>query len=169
MKTRVLALLLPALLAACGWAGGSAEAREKSGTENAAENISGNVTENTPESDAATPGGELRDGVEVLSFHARKRCPTCRAIEQLTREVVAGEFAAQLADGTLRLHVAEISEEPELAERYRVTWSSLLVCRRSNGQEQVVDLTRTAFAHARTAPDLFRQELKEQIEQMLRR
>lgn len=165
MKARVFALLLPALLAACGWTGGSAEAREKSGTENVAENIS----ENTPESDAATPGGELRDGVEVLSFHTRKRCPTCRAIEQLTREVVAGEFAAQLADGSLRLHVAEISEEPELAERYRVTWSSLLVCRRSNGQEQVVDLTRTAFAHARTAPDLFRQELKEQIEQMLRR
>lgn len=165
MKTRVFALLLPALLAACGWAGGSAEAREKSGTGSAAENI----PENTPESDAATPGGELRDGVEVLSFHARKRCPTCRAIEQLTREVVAGEFAAQLADGTLRLHVAEISEEPELAERYRVTWSSLLVCRRSDGQEQVVDLTRTAFAHARTAPDLFRHELKEQIEQMLRR
>lgn len=165
MKARVFTLLLPALLAACGWTGGSAEAREKSGTENAVENIS----ENTPESDAATPGGELRDGVEVLSFHARKRCPTCRAIEQLTREVVAGEFAAQLADGSLRLHVAEISEEPELAERYRVTWSSLLVCRRSNGQEQVVDLTRTAFAHARTAPDLFRQELKEQIEQMLRR
>lgn len=164
MKTRVFALLLTTLFAACGWAGSSADAREKSGTGdtvNAAENISRN--------DAASPDGKQRDGVEVLSFHARKRCPTCRAIEQLTREVVAGEFAAQLADSTLRLHVAEISEEPELAERYRVTWSSLLVCRRSNGQEQVVDLTRTAFAHARTAPDLFRQELKEQIEQMLRR
>ena len=38
-----------------------------------------------------------------------------------------------------------------------------------NGEEQVVDLTRFAFAHARTDADLFRRELKARIEQLLAR
>ena len=52
----------------------------------------------------------MTDGVEVLSFHTKKRCPTCVAIEQLTREVIETEFAAQLADGSLALRVTDITE-----------------------------------------------------------
>lgn len=137
MKNRVFTLLLLALMTACGGRGSSS---------------------------AASPQ-EQPDGVEVLSFHTKKRCPTCRAIEQLTREVVEQE----VADGTLRLHVAEITEEEELAVRYEVAWSSLLLSHRHNGEEQVVDLTRFAFAHARTDADLFRRELKARIEQLLAR
>lgn len=65
--------------------------------------------------------------VEVLSFHTRRRCPTCRAIEQLTREVVSKTFARQVADSLLVLRVVEIDAESELSERYRVAWSSLLL------------------------------------------
>ena len=133
MKNRVFTLLLLALMTACGGRGSSS---------------------------AASPQ-EQPDGVEVLSFHTKKRCPTCRAIEQLTREVVEQEFADEVADGTLRLH--------ELAVRYEVAWSSLLLSHRHNGEEQVVDLTRFAFAHARTDADLFRRELKARIEQLLAR
>lgn len=139
MKNRVFTLLLLALMTACGGRGSSS---------------------------AASPQ-EQPDGVEVLSFHTKKRCPTCRAIEQLTREVVEQEFADEAADGTLRLHVAEITEEEELAVRYEVAWSSLLLSHRHNGEEPVVDLTRFAFAHARTDADLFRRELKARIEQLL--
>lgn len=96
--------------------------------------------------------GTQADGVEVLSFHAKRRCATCVAIEKLTREVVAENFAPQVADGKLRLRVIDISEDEASAERYEVTWSSLLLCRRDGGSEQVNDLTRFAFAKARTAP-----------------
>lgn len=112
------------------------------------------------DSPAQTPGR-----VEVLSFHGRQRCPTCRAIEQLTREVVEGEFAREVADGTVVLRVVEIEAEPALAERYRVVWSSLLL----QGRDTVVDLTRRAFDTARRRSDEFRATLRSEIENLLER
>lgn len=108
-----------------------------------------------------------QNGVEVLSFHAKKRCPTCIAIEQLTREVVESEFATQLADSSLVLRVVDIAENEELADQYEITWSALLVNRYKDGKESVTDLTRFAFANARKNPEKFKAELKAQIEKML--
>ena len=103
--------------------------------------------------------------VEVLSFHTRRRCPTCRAIEQLTREVVSKTFARQVADSLLVLRVVEIEAEPELSERYRVAWSSLLL----QGRDTVVNLTRRAFDTARKRPEEFRATLRYEIENLLAR
>ena len=103
--------------------------------------------------------------VEVLSFHTRRRCPTCRAIEQLTREVVSKTFARQVADSLLVLRVVEIDAEPELSERYRVAWSSLLL----QGRDTVVNLTRRAFDTARKRPEEFRATLRYEIENLLAR
>lgn len=138
MKNRVFTLLLLTLMTACGGRGSSSR---------------------------LAAGTARRSGGAVVPH--QKRCPTCRAIEQLTREVVEQEFAEEVADGTLRLRIAEITEEEELAARYEVAWSSLLLSHRHNGEEQVVDLTRFAFTHARTDADLFRRELKARIEQLL--
>lgn len=107
------------------------------------------------------------DGVEVLSFHTKKRCPTCIAIERLAREVVEKEFATQLADGKLVFRVVDSSVDEALADKYEVTWSSLLVTRHKNGGESVNDLTKFAFAHARTNPEKFKAELKREIEKLL--
>ena len=107
------------------------------------------------------------NGVEVLSFHTKQRCPTCVAIEQLTRKVVETDFAAQLADGTLVFRVVDISAEEAFADKYEVTWSSLLVNRHKEGAESVNDLTKFAFANARTNPDKFRAELKATIGKLL--
>lgn len=114
---------------------------------------------------AARPA--MADGVEVLSFHTKKRCPTCVAIERLTREVVETDFAAALADGSLRLRVACIAEEEALADKYEVVWSSLLVVRCADGEERVSDLTQLAFATARTDSARFRAALKAEIEKLL--
>ena len=107
------------------------------------------------------------NGVEVLSFHTKQRCPTCVAIERLTREVVETDFAAQLADNTLTLRVVDISEDEALADKYEIAWSALLVNRHKDGAESVTDLTKFAFANARTNPDKFKAELKDQIEKQL--
>ena len=107
------------------------------------------------------------DGVEVLSFHTKKRCPTCIAIEQLAREVVEKDFAAQLADGKLVFRVVDSSEDEVLADKYEVTWSSLLVIRHKSSGESVNDLTKFAFATARTNPEKFKAELKAEIEKFL--
>lgn len=107
------------------------------------------------------------EGVEVLSFHARKRCPTCTAIERLTRETIETRFATQLADGALALRVVDIGAQEALADEYGVTWSSLLVVRRKDGRETVDDLTSFAFANARTNPEKFKAELEARIERLL--
>lgn len=105
---------------------------------------------------------------EVLSFHGKQRCATCIAIEKLTREVVQQDFAKAIADGRLRLRVVDISKEEALADRYQVTWSSLLVSKWSHGKEKVNDLTEFAFANARRNPELFKARLKAEITKQLR-
>lgn len=109
----------------------------------------------------------MADGVEVLSFHTKQRCPTCIAIERLTREVVETDFAAQLADRRLVFRILDISENEALADKYEITWSSLLVNRSENGVSSVNDLTKFAFANARTNPEKFKAELKAEIGKQL--
>ncbi len=120
----------------------------------------------TPENQALGSAVQT-DGVEVLSFHTKKRCPTCIAIERLAREVVEKDFAAQLADGKLVFRVVAISEDGALADKYEVTWSSLLVIRHKRSGESVNDLTKSAFADARMNPEKFKAELKTEIEKIL--
>ncbi|HIW65913.1 MAG TPA: thioredoxin [Candidatus Alistipes intestinipullorum] len=107
------------------------------------------------------------DRVEVLSFHAKRRCATCLAIEHLTHEVVASEFAGALADSSLLLRVVDISEEEALADRYEVAWSSLLLHGRIRGADTVIDLTRFAFDNARRNPEAFKSGLKAEIGKLL--
>lgn len=107
------------------------------------------------------------DGVEIVLFHTERRCPTCIAMERLTREVADRYFARQLADGTLSIRSLSISENADMADRYEVSWSSLLLISRKDGAESVNDMTRFAFANARTAPERFEKGLKDEIEKML--
>lgn len=116
-----------------------------------------------------TPEAVLpRNGVEVLSFHAKKRCPTCIAIEHLTGEVIRTEFAARLADSSLTFRVVDIAKEGDLADKYEVTWSSLLVVGHKDGVETLKNLTQFAFANARTNPERFTAGLKAEIENLLK-
>ena len=107
------------------------------------------------------------DRIEVLSFHGKQRCPTCIAIEKLTREVVESDYAAQVADSSLVFRVVDLTENEALADRYEVTWSSLLVNKWLNGKETVQDMTEFAFANARNNPETFKAGLKTEIEKLL--
>lgn len=107
------------------------------------------------------------DRIEVLSFHGKQRCATCIAIEKLTREVVESDYAAQVADSSLVFRVVDITENETLADRYEVTWSSLLVTKWQDDKETVNNLTEFAFANARNNPESFEAGLKTEIEKLL--
>ena len=113
------------------------------------------------------PTGEAH--IEVLYFYGNQRCITCRAIEQLTDEVVNTHFTQQLADSTILLRHIDFStpEGAAIAERYEVTWSSLFVNKIYDNHEDINNLTQFAFANARKNPDKFKQGLIEQINQLL--
>lgn len=99
--------------------------------------------------------------VEIIYFHGKQRCKTCVAIEQETKALVEGELAQQVKDGKVKFRIVDISTEEgkKLAAKYKVTFSSLFVVS-SKGAE---DLTRFAFANARSNPKEFRKELKNKV------
>lgn len=109
-----------------------------------------------------------KDVVEVLYFHGAQRCATCMAIEKHTKELLEAAYAEQLKSGKLVFSSVDITKEEALAERYEVSWSSLiLVDYDKSGKERATNLTEFAFGNARTAPDKFKQGLSARITEML--
>lgn len=106
-----------------------------------------------------------KDGVEVLYFHGKQRCATCVAIERETKAVVDGQFADAVESGALDMRVIDITkpENEAIADKYEITWSSLVVVKREGGEEQAENLTKFAFANARSKPEVFRSELAAKI------
>ena len=43
--------------------------------------------------------GKVKDFVEVLYFHGKQRCVTCRSIEQNTKELMESKFQRQMKEG----------------------------------------------------------------------
>ena len=109
------------------------------------------------------------NGVEVLYFHGKQRCATCVAIERETKAVIDGQFADAVADGALEMRIIDITqpENEAIADKYEITWSSLVVVKYKDGKEQAENLTKFAFANARNNPETFRSELTEKLRKLL--
>lgn len=90
----------------------------------------------------------------VLYFHGKKRCVSCNAIEKLTKEVVDS-----LADPDIEMSVVDITEQEEVAEKYQVAWSSLILDKAG----RVEDLTQMGFSYAKNQPEVFKSKLIESI------
>ena len=114
-----------------------------------------------PETSTETVASKESSPVEIIYFHGKQRCKTCIAIEQETKALVEGELAQLVKDGKVKFRIVDISTEEgkKLAAKYKVTFSSLFVVS-SKGAE---DLTRFAFANARSNPKEFRKELKNKV------
>ena len=118
-------------------------------------------TGNAPETKTETVAPKESSPVEIIYFHGKQRCKTCIAIEQETKALVEGELAQQVKDGKVKFRIVDISTEEgkKLAAKYKVTFSSLFVVTKGGAE----DLTRFAFANARSNPKEFRKELKDKV------
>ena len=105
--------------------------------------------------------------MEVLYFHGKQRCPTCRAIEKETEDVVCTIFADEVRKGTLVFKSLDIDENEALADKYQVTWSSLVIVDYGEGKENAENMTKFAFSNARKSPSVFRSGLADKIREML--
>ena len=112
----------------------------------------------------------VKDCVEVIYFHGKQRCVTCRAIEQHTKDVLNVQYAKQMNAGRVVWRVIDISkkENEAIAEKYQVTWSSLFLVNHKNGKEQAENLTEFAFGNARSNPEKFKEGLQQRINQALK-
>lgn len=111
-----------------------------------------------------------KDRVEVIYFHGKQRCATCMAIEKNTKEAIGTQFADELKNGAVVFKTIDISqsENEKIAEKYKVTWSSLFISKWKDGKETTENLTEYAFANARTAPDTFKSGVIEKVKALLK-
>lgn len=144
MKRTILLTAMSLLVSACG--------------NNSAQNNT--TTEEQPE----------KDHVEILYFHGKQRCATCMAIESNTEEAIKTQFADELENGTVIFKTIDISdpENEKVADKYEVTWSSLIIGKWKDGKETYENLTEFAFANARTSPDTFKSGLTEKVKELLK-
>ena len=108
--------------------------------------------------------------VEVLYFHGKQRCMTCKSIEEQTKELLTGSLAEAVKTGQIVYRTVDISDKEgeKIADRYEVTWSSLFVNRWKDGQEQRNNMTEFAFSKATSDPEGFKAGLKEKIEILMK-
>lgn len=119
---------------------------------------------------ANEPSKQVKDYVEILYFHGKQRCVTCRAIEKNAKELLDSKFAGKMKAGKVVWRVIDISkkENEAIAEKYQVTWSSLYLVIHKNGKEQAENLTEFAFANAKSNPVKFKTELQQRINKALK-
>ena len=108
--------------------------------------------------------------VEVLYFHGKQRCATCVAIENETKALMSGELVSLVEEGRVVMKIIDITtdEGKSIANKYKVSYSSLFVVVKNVDKEKAEDLTRFAFANARNNPEEYREELKNMIMKSLK-
>ena len=80
---------------------------------------------------------EIPDGVNVIVFRAKIRCPTCTAVEHHVRKTLELHFLDEIATGKIRLTVLDY-ESPEnrvLADRFGVGTVTVVLLNQQAGRE----------------------------------
>jgi hypothetical protein len=108
--------------------------------------------------------------LEVLYFHATRRCATCLAIEENTRKALDTYFADQVKNGTIKLTIINVDEDKNkaIAEKYEASGSALFLTTTDKGKETKNDMTDFAFSYARSNPTKFIGGLKDKITELLK-
>jgi hypothetical protein len=75
---------------------------------------------------ASPPAGT---GAVIIYFHRTQRCEACNTVETVSREIVRQDHAEAVADGRLVLRMADVQKRSDLAERFDLTTSSVVVLR----------------------------------------
>lgn len=119
----------------------------------------------TTEEIAANPNLKL----QIYYFHSTRRCPTCNKIESTTEKLLQTEFAQEMEEGVIAFSSINIDkkENNSLVEKYEVFGSSLHLVEIIDGKEKDIDLTEFAFSNINSNTDLFYDELKKKITEII--
>lgn len=109
--------------------------------------------------------------IEIMYFHGKQRCITCKNIEKYSKEVVENDFSKELKNGDIVFKVIDFStpEGEAIADKYEISFSSLLVNKYTNGKESINDMTEHGFATAKEKEAEFKAGLKEKINELLKK
>jgi len=112
---------------------------------------------NNSESESAAVA-EAAD-VEVYYFHATRRCATCQAVEDVTKEALAEKYGEGISFKSINRE--EQSDHP-MMKKHNVSGQTLLIVKGDKAE----NLTNYAFMNARTHPEKLKSKIKETIESL---
>lgn len=100
------------------------------------------------------------DKVEVYYFHFTRRCMTCQAVENVSKEAVAELYGDKVSFADYNL-----DEETGKAKgnELEVSGQTLLII----AGETKINITNEGFMNARSNPDKLKQIIKEKIDPLL--
>ncbi len=82
------------------------------------------------------------DRVEVVYFHRKERCPTCRYAEDGIRHTIETYFADELASGKLTFEAVDVQDEEnaDIVEKYGASYLTLFINTIRNGTEHIEEV-----------------------------
>ena len=86
----------------------------------------------------AAPPASADDKVIVYYLHGTIRCVTCNKIERQARETIERDFAEDLKASRIEWRVVNFQNDDELAKRFDITSSGVVVVKMSGGREVAV-------------------------------
>lgn len=101
-----------------------------------------------------------KNKVEMYYFHTSRRCATCNAVEDVSKEAVKEYFGDQVKFQAYNL---DEKDGKSMAKKLRVSGQTLLVVA---GKERI-DLTNEGFMNAKNNPDKLKRIIKEKIDTLL--
>lgn len=103
--------------------------------------------------------------VEIIYFHGKQRCPTCLAIESETKALMEEDLAPQVEANNVKMSIVDFStdEGKEIAKKYKVSFSSLILVANPGKNETMENLTNFAFANARSNATEFKKVVRDKV------
>ncbi|MFO8000623.1 MAG: nitrophenyl compound nitroreductase subunit ArsF family protein [Marinilabilia sp.] len=95
--------------------------------------------------------------VEAYYFHATRRCATCKAVEDVTKEAIKENFGDEVQFKSIN---REKQSDHPMMEKHNVSGQTLLIVK----GDQSENITNFAFMNARTNPDKLKEKVVETIE-----
>ena len=125
------------------------------------------TTENAADTSAVAASSAK---LEVLYFHSTNRCVTCNAVENNAKKLLEEKYKTELDNGTIKFTSYNVDDEVNkpLAEKYQISFSTLLIVNKAGAEEVKTDFTDIAFQYARTDPEKYAELLTTEIDKNLK-
>ena len=98
--------------------------------------------------------------VEVFYFHFTRRCVTCQAVENVSRQAVEELYGGRVAFSEFNL---EEEKGKQKGEQLGISGQTLLIV----SGDTKINITNEGFMNARSNPDKLKQIIKEKIDPLL--
>lgn len=104
------------------------------------------------------------DKIEVYYFHYTRRCPTCNAVENVSKEALEEYFPDEMEKGKITFQSINLDEDSskEIAEKLKVSGQALLFV----AGDKKINLTNDGFMYAKNQPDKLKAKVKETVDNL---